>query len=70
MVCLENLPVGGPSGNQTFLWGCAPQESLREAVPSQISDMGEKHSSPSTLIFPAIKGYLGIRYSHIPLEKL
>ena len=25
---MENLPTGGPSGNQTFLWGCAPQESL------------------------------------------
>ena len=26
--CLESLPMGGPSGNQTILWGCAPQESL------------------------------------------
>ena len=27
-VCLENLPMGVPLGKQTFLWGCAPQESL------------------------------------------
>ena len=27
-VCLENLLTGGPSGNQTFLRGCTPQESL------------------------------------------
>ena len=24
---LENLPTRGPLGNQTSLWGCAPQES-------------------------------------------
>ena len=23
-----NFPMGGPSGNQTFHWGCAPRESL------------------------------------------
>ena len=34
-VCLENLPMGGPSGNQTFLWGCAPQESLITLGTSQ-----------------------------------
>ena len=27
-VCLENLPTGGPSGNQTIIWACTPQESL------------------------------------------
>ena len=26
--CLEYLPMEGPSGNQTFLWGCGPQEGL------------------------------------------
>ena len=26
-VCLEHLLMGGPCGNQTFLWGCSPQES-------------------------------------------
>ena len=34
-VCLENLPTGGPSGNQTILWGCAPQESLITLGTSQ-----------------------------------
>ena len=27
-VFLKNLPTGGPLGNQTYLLGCAPQESL------------------------------------------
>ena len=26
--CLKNLPLGVPSGNETFPQGCAPQESL------------------------------------------
>ena len=27
-VFLKNVPLGGPLCNQTFLWGCAPQEIL------------------------------------------
>ena len=33
--CMENLPKGGPSGNQTFLQGSASQESLITLGTSQ-----------------------------------
>ena len=34
-VCLENLPTGGPLGNQTLLQGCAPRKSLSTLGTSQ-----------------------------------
>ena len=38
LVFLNSLPTGSPSGNQTVLWDCAPQDSLGTSLMNFFPD--------------------------------
>ena len=48
-ICLENQPTVGPSGNQIFRRGCAPQESL---IPPGYSGAYIRGAAPANLANP------------------